>query len=91
MIAALNATSLGEKENDVVQDVIAKGNRYYAKNKKVVTITMPVKNRNGDPMAALRISLKSFIGQTQTNAYARAIPIVEHLQFRVLYLKDFYR
>jgi hypothetical protein len=91
VIAALNATSLGEKENDVVQDVIAKGNRYYAKNKKVVTITMPVKNRNGDPMAALRISLKSFIGQTQTNAYARAIPIVEHLQFRVLYLKDFYR
>ena len=91
VIAALNESDIGELENDVVKDVIKNGNKYYAKNKKVVTITMPVKDRNGDPMAAIRISMKSFLGQTQTNAYARAIPVVENLQQRVLYLKDFYR
>lgn len=91
VIAALNDSELGEVENDVVKDVIASGNRYYAKNKKVVTITVPVRNRNGDPIAAIRISMKAFLGQTQANAFARAIPVVEYLQQRVLYLKDFYR
>ena len=91
VIAALNPSSIGENENDVIKDVIANGNKYYAKNKKVVTVTMPVRNRNGDPIAAIRVSIKSFLGQTQSNAYARGIPVLEHLQQRVLYLKDFYR
>ena len=91
VIAALNKTDIGELENDVIRDVIAKGTRYYAKTKKVVTITLPVRNRNGDPIAAIRVTIKSFLGQTQANAFARAIPIAEHLQKNVLYLKDFYR
>ena len=83
--------SLGEEENDAVRDVIANGKQYYAKNKKVVTVTVPVRDRNGDPVAAIRISMKSFIGQTQANAFARAIPVLELVQQRVLYLKDFYQ
>lgn len=91
VIAAMHDESLGEEENEAVRDVIANGKQYYAKNKKVVTVTMPVRDRNGDPVAAIRISMKSFLGQTQANALARAIPVVELVQSRVLYLKDFYQ
>lgn len=91
VIAAMHDESLGEEENEAVRDVIANGKQYYAKNKKVVTVTMPVRDRNGDPVAAIRISMKSFIGQTQANALARAIPVLELVQQRVLYLKDFYQ
>ena len=54
-------------------------------------MTLPVKDRNGDPIAAVRVTVKSFLGQTQANAFARAIPILEFIQGRVLYLKDFYQ
>jgi hypothetical protein len=91
VIAAMHDENLGEEEDEAVRDVIASGKQYYAKNKKVVTVTMPVRDRNGDPVAAIRISMKSFIGQTQANALARAIPVLELVQQRVLYLKDFYQ
>ena len=91
VIAAMNSSDIGEMENDAIRDVIARGKKYYAKNKRLVTVTIPVKDRNGDPIAAIRVSMKSFLGQTQANTFARAIPIAELLQQRVLYLEDFYR
>ena len=91
VIAAMNSSDIGEMENEAIRDVIARGKKYYAKNKRLVTVTIPVKDRNGDPIAAIRVSMKSFPGQTKANTFARAIPVAEHLQQRVLYLEDFYR
>ncbi|MDG1889735.1 MAG: DUF1080 domain-containing protein [Verrucomicrobiota bacterium] len=91
IIAAMNPSHVGEKGDPSIEDVISRGNKYYAKNKRLVTMTLPVKDRNGDPIAAVRVTVKSFLGQTQANAFARAIPILEFIQGRVLYLKDFYQ
>jgi hypothetical protein len=49
---------------------------------------MPLRDRNGDPIAAMRVVLKSFAGQTEQNAFARATPLVKGIQARVHSLQD---
>lgn len=69
-------------------DVIARGTRYIARAKEFVTVTVPLHDRNGDPIAAVSLTLKSFPGQTEENALARAQPIVQRLQANVQSLED---
>jgi len=43
---------------------------------------MPLRDRNGDIVAAVRVTMKSFPGQTEENAVVRAMPIVKEMQQR---------
>jgi hypothetical protein len=52
---------------------------------------MPLRDRNGDPIAATRLVMESFAGQTQQNALARARPIVKEMQARVQSLDELVR
>jgi hypothetical protein len=47
-----------------------------------------LRDRNGDIIAAVRVVMKSFIGQTEANALARATPIVREMQLRVQSFAD---
>jgi hypothetical protein len=47
-----------------------------------------LRDRNGDTIAAVRVVMKSFPGQTEANAIVRAAPIVRQLQARVQSLED---
>ena len=38
------------------------GKVYFGRGKGTVTVTMPLRDRNGDPMAAVWVQLKSFLG-----------------------------
>ena len=49
---------------------------------------MPLRDRNGDAMAAVRVVLKPFPGQTEENAIIRATPIVKEVQTRAQALDD---
>jgi hypothetical protein len=51
-------------------------------------VTLPLKDRNGDPMAAVRVTLKSFTGETEDSAVVRAMPIIRKMQDRVQSLSD---
>ena len=64
----------GQIEDEVVKAAITEGKRHYERNKKTTRITLPLTDRNGDPVAALRVEIKSFAGQTRANALTRAIP-----------------
>jgi len=46
-------------------------------------VTMPLTDRNGDPAAAVRVQLKSFFGETEDTAVARARLIVQQMQMQV--------
>ena len=61
-------------------DVLGKGAIYYGKDKGSVSVTMPLRDRNGDAIAAVRVVMKSFPGQTENNALARALPIAKDLE-----------
>jgi hypothetical protein len=68
--------------------VITKAETWYGKEKDSVSVVMPLRDRNGEPIAAVRVVMKSFKGQTEENAIIRATPIVRDVQSRVSSLDD---
>jgi hypothetical protein len=55
-----------------------------------VVVTLPLHDRNGEVIAALRVEMKSFFGQTEDNAVARARPIAQDMERRIVEAKDIF-
>jgi hypothetical protein len=51
---------------------------------------LPIHDRNGDVVAALRVEMTSFPGQTENNALARATPIVKDIERRIVEVTDLF-
>ena len=90
VMAATDDSLLDLPGTDVEQNVIENAAKYFGRLDKGVVVTMPVKDRNGDVVAALRIEMKSFPGQTENNALARALPIVKDMEARVIDARDLF-
>ncbi len=82
MVASNDEKEIGQAGEKNVADVIDRGVNYYRKEKDVTWVTMPLRDRNGDIVAAVRVVMKSFPGQTEENAVVRAMPIVKEMQVR---------
>jgi hypothetical protein len=88
IIASGDETEIGQPGAKTERAVIGSGETYYGKEKDVVSVIMPLRDRNGDAMAAVRVVLKGFPGQTEENAIIRATPIVKEIQARAQALDD---
>jgi hypothetical protein len=88
LVASKENLANGRKGGEVEMDVIRKGNHYVARGKGPVSVTSPLRDRNGDPIAAVRITMESFKGQTEQNALVRAMPITKMMQARVAARED---
>src|SRR2546423_1421167 len=88
LAASKEEKEVGEPGAKIEHDVISRGTIYYGKDKGSVSVTMPLRDRNGDPVAAARLIMKSFPGQTEQNALGRAVPIVKEMQARIQSLQD---
>jgi hypothetical protein len=88
LIASKEEAEIGHPGTATERDVISQGGTYYLKQHDDVTIIMPLRDRNGDPIAAVRVVMKTFFGQTEKNAVERAAPIVKELQAKVQSLDD---
>ncbi len=88
LLASNNTNDVNRVGGRVEQDVIEQGTPYYGKEKESVSVVMPLRDRNGDPVAAVRVIMKTFAGQTEQNAFARARPVVLDLQSRFNSLQD---
>jgi len=91
VVASNVETQRGEPGKKVEGDVIATGTPYYAKSKETVSIILPLRDRNGEIIAALRVILKPFPGQTEKNALGRALPIAKEIEARLVSVKDLTR
>lgn len=91
IVASKAESEIGSPGGKVEKDCITSGNIYYGKEDKTVSVVMPLRDRNGDPIAATRLVMESFAGQTQQNAFARAMPIVKAMQARVRSLDELTR
>ena len=83
VVAGKDPQDLGRLADAAEQDVIRNGTPCFARRKGSVTVTLPLRDRNGDPIAAVCVVLKTFPGQTEDNAFARARPVVQEIQARV--------
>lgn len=83
VIASSEAKEVGTPGGQVEQDVIARDVVYYGKAKRSVSVTFPLHDRNGESIAAVRVTMKPFIGQTEQNAVARALPIIKQMEAKI--------
>jgi hypothetical protein len=88
LIASGDERELGQPGAKTEQEVIGRGETYFGKERDVISVIMPLRDRNGDAMAAVRVVMKSFPGQTEENAIIRATPIVKEIQARAQALDD---
>ena len=83
VLASKDKDEVGQPGTDAEAQAISDGAISYGKDKGVDTLILPLRDRNGDPMAAVRVRLKSFLGETQQNALTRARMIVQSMQAEV--------
>ena len=88
VVAGKNEKDLGQLAGPTEEDVIKRGKKYYGKGKDTVTVVLPLRDNNGEPMAAVLLEMKSFPGQTEDNALVRAQPIMKQMQSQVNSLED---
>jgi hypothetical protein len=88
VIGAKDEHDLGAAGTKYEQDVIDRSSIYYLKQKGSVEVTVPLRDRNGDVVAALKTKMESFPGETQGTAVARAAVIKKAIEARLGTLQD---
>jgi hypothetical protein len=81
--ASKDEKEIGQPGTDAEKAAISDGKVFFGRGKGTVAVTLPLRDRNGDPMAAVRVQLKSFFGETQDNALTRATTILKQMQAQV--------
>ena len=90
VVASNNSEEIGKEGDSSDAAVIKKEQPYIAKGKQTFSIGLPLRDRNGDAIAALWVKLKSFPGQTENNALARVLPINQEISNRMSNAKTVY-
>jgi hypothetical protein len=90
VMATTDQSELGEAGTNVEQQIFEKDTPFFGRLKKGIVVTLPVHDRNGDVIAALRVEMASFPGQTENNALARAMPIAKDMESRVVEATDLF-
>ena len=90
IIAGTRTNEIGNAANDVETDVIKNDKKYVGKNKEdnFMIATLPLHDKNGDVIAAVRFELEPFPGQTEKSILARTLPIVRDMEQRVAANKE---
>jgi hypothetical protein len=83
VIASNIGNEIGQPGTDAEMTAIKDGTVSFGKSPGIVAVTMPLRDRNGDPIAAVRVRLKSFFGETQDHAITRATMILKLMQAQV--------
>jgi hypothetical protein len=88
LVGAGEEARVGKAGGQAEFEVITKAGIYCGKDKGSVSVVMPLRDRNGDVVAAARVIMKTFPGQTEKNAVERAAPIIKEMQKRVQSIDD---
>ena len=83
IIASDNLTEVGQVGGKYELAAMQGGEMFYSKSSGYAAVVMPLRDRNGDIVAAARVHMATFPGQTQRNALIRATPIVKSLEARM--------
>lgn len=91
IVASTDDSEIGQFGGDVENEIFKTDSPYFGRLRgNAVVVTMPLHDRNGDVIAALRVELRSFIGQTENNALARTQPIVADMERQIVEAKDLF-
>jgi len=89
VLASKVDSEIGLPGTDAEEGALTASKVYYGTSKGSVFITMALNDRNGEPIAAVRVQLKSYaLGETQDMVLTRVHIIVDEMQKRVLSKQD---
>ena len=88
VIAAKDKNEIGLQGTDAEKGAIENGSVYVGRGKGTVAVTMPLDDRDGDPIAAVRVRMPSFLWETEDTALTRARAVIQVMQAQVLSSKD---
>ena len=80
IIASKDPSERGQPGAEAELAAIQNGTVSYGRDRDAVLVTMPLHDRNGEYIAAVRLKLKSFFGETQNNALMRAKILLNKLE-----------
>lgn len=79
-LAASDAATVGKPGADAEVQALADGKVFAGLAKEGSEAVFPLRDRNGDPIFAVRFRMRSFPGQTDANAAARGRPMADDLE-----------
>lgn len=92
VLASSNRAEIGQivpaNEIEAATTAITNGTPFYLKETKTVAVWLPYRDRNGDPIAAVWVRLKSFFGETRDNALTRGTMILKLMQDQITSRED---
>jgi Domain of Unknown Function (DUF1080) len=88
IIASKDDSEVGAAGGDSERGAIAGGHVFYGREKDSVSVVQPLRDRNGEPIAAVRVVMRPYPGQIEQAVLQRANPIVKEMQFRVQSLEE---
>lgn len=90
VVASHDEKYMGILGGQLEKDVIAKDVMYWGEDKArgLVLVTLPLHDRNGEVVAAVRVEMKPFLGQTEQSAILRAMPVIKRMEQRFKEAKD---
>jgi hypothetical protein len=88
LVASDEAKEVGQAGGTSEADTLLRGSVYYAKGKDRVEMIVPIRDHNGEVIAAARIAMATFAGQTENNALDRVAPVRRELELRVRSVED---
>ena len=85
VVASIDPKEIGKPAHEVITKVLETRENFYGNNDKgVATVTVPVKNRNGDTVAVTRMRLRSKKENTERKDLAYGNVIAKQLQTEIL-------
>jgi hypothetical protein len=90
VVASSVADEVGKVADRFETESAGTGAVFHGRVEENVTVVMPLRDRNGEPAASVRVTMKRFPGQTRDNVLARARPIVLEMEKQVRATKDLF-
>jgi len=90
LVASSDRSEVGQLGGKTEESVIQNGSTAYGdlKREGLVTVVFPLRDRNGDPVAAVRFKMKRVFGQSRRAAIAKTSVMVRYMQQHVLSVND---
>ncbi len=90
VIASTKPEEIGERGSKIEKDVLLNNKKYAGRENKTLLVTLPLHDKNGDVVAAVKFIMEPFMGQSADNALARALPLVRSMESRIHTAKDLF-
>jgi len=88
LLASKQAAEVGRAGGKIELDVIEQGTPYFGKERETVSVVLPLRDRNGEPVAAVRVIMKPSAGETEQHAFTKGFPVGREMQKSVASIDD---